>query len=211
MHYLHMEKDRPPFIPDQTYSGPGLMTDLFHCQALAPRLRIPPCCGRYDHHYIILSSQAGFTNAPSNMAPFWSIDIQLSIVDHHLGITTWSLGELSQAWFGSLTSTDQKNGVRGEVIGFACSRDPYICSILALIRHITYLWTNSASPNTPPAPSSTTQLPHPNPKVTPAVIINQLRLVVHFFGPDLGFLPLGVLDWLLCAAGAGLEIIRLRF
>ena len=136
------------------------------------------------------------------MAPFWSIDIQLSIVDHRLGITTWSLGELSQAWFGSLTSTDQKNGVRGEVIGFACSRDPYICSILALIRHITYLWTNSASPNTPPAPSSTTQLPHPNPKVTPAVIINQLRLVVHFFGPDLGFLPLGVLDWSLCAAGA---------
>ncbi|KAL7523299.1 hypothetical protein ACHAWF_000463, partial [Thalassiosira exigua] len=47
--------------------------------------------------------------------------------------------QLLQARFGSLTFTEQKNGVRGEVIGLECSGDPYLCPVKALVRRVFYL------------------------------------------------------------------------
>ena len=52
------------------------------------------------------------------------MDIQLSIGDRRLHIPMCSLAELSQARFASLTFTNQKNRVHGEVIGLAHSGDP---------------------------------------------------------------------------------------
>ena len=44
---------------------------------------------------------------------------------------------------GSLSS------VRSEVIGLACSGDPYLCPVQAIIRRVLYLCQNSAPSNTP--------------------------------------------------------------
>jgi hypothetical protein len=43
------------------------------------------------------------------------------------------MAELAQARFGSLTFTDQKNGVRGEVIGQASTGNSFICPVKALV------------------------------------------------------------------------------
>ena len=154
--------------------------------------------------FFFLLRPGEYTDAPSDTFPFRSMYVQLSIDDRRLDIAMCSLAELSQARFASLTFTDQKNGVRGEVTGLACSGDPYPCPVLALIliRHITHLWANSASSNTP----IVRVFHHPNSpsksKVTPAVITKQLRQAVQFLGPDLGFLLLDVLAQSLRAAGA---------
>jgi len=51
--------------------------------------------------------------------PFCLKDVQLFIGPRCLNLQTSSAAELAQACFGSLTFTDQKNGVRGKVIGQA--------------------------------------------------------------------------------------------
>jgi hypothetical protein len=56
--------------------------------------------------------------------PFRLTDTQLFIGDTRLQLLTAPTEELCRARFASLTFTSQKNGVRGEVIGLACSGDP---------------------------------------------------------------------------------------
>jgi hypothetical protein len=51
----------------------------------------------------------------NNKTPFCLKDIQLFIGPCSLNLQTLSTAESAQACFGSLTFTDQKNGVRGEV------------------------------------------------------------------------------------------------
>ena len=60
----------------------------------------------------------------TNKHPFLLEDIQLFIGDTRLNLLTNSDACLKQARFASLTFTGQKNGVRREVIGLACSGDP---------------------------------------------------------------------------------------
>jgi hypothetical protein len=43
------------------------------------------------------------------------------------------MAKLAQAHFGSLTFTDQKNGVRGKVIGQALTGNSFICLVKALV------------------------------------------------------------------------------
>ena len=57
--------------------------------------------------------------------------------------------QVQQAHFASLTFTNQKNGVHGEVIGLARSGDPYVCPVQAIVRRVIYLRQNMAPLNTP--------------------------------------------------------------
>ena len=99
--------------------------------------------------------------------------------------------------FASLTFTTQKNGVRGEVIGLACSGDPYLCPVQAIIRRVLYLRSHLAPPTTPLA-----RVFHTPDKVTASYLTARIREAVRSCGPDLGFLPAEVLARCLCAAGA---------
>jgi len=60
-------------------------------------------------------------------------DVQLFIGQQRLDLLHDSIALILQARFASLTFTDQKNGVRGEVIGLGCSGDPYLCPVKAII------------------------------------------------------------------------------
>ena len=124
--------------------------------------------------FFFLLRPGEYTDAPSDTSPFRFMDVQLSIGDCRLDIATCSIAELPQAWFASLTFTDQKNGVHGEVIGLARSGDPYLCPVLALIRRITHLRANSASPNTPIARVFHPPNSQSKSKVAPAIITKQL-------------------------------------
>ncbi|KAL3823120.1 hypothetical protein ACHAXA_006450 [Cyclostephanos tholiformis] len=107
------------------------------------------------------------------------------------------LEQICQARFASLTFTTQKNGVRGEVIGLACSGDPFLCPVKALVRRVLYLRQHAAAPDTPIA-----RVFNSVQSVTSSTITSCIREAVAFLGPDLGFLPSDVSARCLRAAGA---------
>jgi hypothetical protein len=78
-----------------------------------------------------------YTN--NDNTPFCLKDIQLFIGPRCLNLQISSTAELTQAHFGSLTFTDQKNGVRGKVIGQASTGDCFVCPVKALVRRVLYL------------------------------------------------------------------------
>jgi hypothetical protein len=65
--------------------------------------------------------------------PFCLKDVQLFISPCSLNLQTLSTAESAQACFGSLTCTDQKNGVRGKNIGQALTGNSFICPAKALV------------------------------------------------------------------------------
>jgi hypothetical protein len=85
----------------------------------------------------------------NNKDPFRLTDTQLFIRDTRLPLLTAPALELCLARFASLTFTSQKNGVRGKVIGLACSGNPYLCPVQAIICHVLYLHSHMAPPTTP--------------------------------------------------------------
>ena len=58
--------------------------------------------------------------------------------------TTIILAQLSDITFAGLTFTEQKNGVKGEIIGLTPSGDPQACGVRALARRVLHLRTNNA-------------------------------------------------------------------
>jgi len=129
--------------------------------------------------------------------PFCLKDVQLFIGPRCLNLQTSSAAELAQACFGSLTFTDQKNGVRGEVIGQASTGDSFGCPVKSLVRRILYLRSHNVPPTTPLSRVFNTPA-----RVTPSVLTATLRDCVQYLGPDLGFLPSEVSARSLQAAGA---------
>ena len=87
--------------------------------------------------------------------------------------------------------------MRGEVIGLACSSDPTLCPVQALIRYILYLRADNAPTSTPLARVFTITS-----TVTSAYLTTILRSTVAALGPDLGFLPQDISTRCLRAAGA---------
>jgi hypothetical protein len=85
----------------------------------------------------------------NNKTPFWLKDIQLFIGPCSLNLQTLSMTKLAQACFGSLTFIDQKNSVRGEVIGQASAGNSFFCPFKALVQCVLYLQSHNAPPTTP--------------------------------------------------------------
>lgn len=133
----------------------------------------------------------------NNNDPFRFEDVQLFIGDTRLNLTTSPIEQIQQSRFASLTFTSQKNGVRGEVIGLACSGDPFVCPVRAIARRVLYLRQHKAPPSTPLA-----RVFHSTTRVTAEVLTNYIRDSVTQIGPSLGFLPQDVSARCLRAAGA---------
>lgn len=159
-----------------------------HYQALADMIIIA---------FFYLLRPGEYTDTNNDSTPFRFEDVQLFIGDTRLALTTAPPEQLKQARFASLTFTDQKNGVRGEVIGLACSGDPFLCPVQAIIRRILYLRANNAPTYTPLA-----RLLNTKSRVTATSITNILRDTVSVLGPTIGFLPKDVSARCLRAAGA---------
>ncbi len=133
----------------------------------------------------------------NNKDPFRLTDKQLFIRDTRLPLLTAPALELCLAWLASLTFTSQKNGVCGKVIGLACSGDPYLCPVQAIICRMLYLRLHMAPPTTPLA-----RVFHTPNKITMSYLTSCIHESVTALGPDLGFIPSEVSAWCLHAAGA---------
>jgi hypothetical protein len=136
-----------------------------------------------------------YTN--NDNTPFFLKDIQLFIGPRCLNLQTFSAAELTQACFGSLTFTDQKNDVCGKVICQALTGDSFVCPVKAHVRRVLYLRSHNAPPTTP-----LSQVFNKPARVTPSVLTATLRDCVQYLGPDLGFLPSEVSARSLWATGA---------
>jgi hypothetical protein len=150
--------------------------------------------------FFFLLRPGEYTATPSDTTPFRYTDVQLFIGQRRLDLTSCSDAELKSATFVTLTFTDQKNGVRGEVIGLDRSGNPQLCPVLATIRRILHLRRHQAPPTTPLAAYYYNNTLH---VVTPSDISLTLRTAVSLLGPaTLGFLPDDVSARSLRASGA---------
>lgn len=135
----------------------------------------------------------------TNSQPFLFSSAQLFIGPRRLDFATATDAELLAATFGSLTFDNQKNGVRGEVIGLSTSGDPIVCPVRAIARRIIHLRRVGAPTTTPLARCYHNNKTH---KVTSSLITSTLRDSVRFLGHELGFLESDISARCLRAAGA---------
>jgi hypothetical protein len=150
--------------------------------------------------FFFLLRPGEYTATKSDTSPFRLCDVRLKVGDRYLNRTTATDAELNTATFASLTFTDQKNGVRGEVIGLSTSGDAHFCPVKTIVRRVIYLRTFNAPPNTPLGMYFYRNRWRP---VSPTAITATLRATVTFLGPSsLGFLAKDVSARCLRAAGA---------
>ena len=149
--------------------------------------------------FFFLLRPGEYTGTTSETQPFQFNSVQLFMGGARLDLNTATDDQLHAATVCSLTFDRQKNGVRGEVIGHYKSHDPYVCPVLALVRRVLHLRSNTAAQDTPLA---VVYRPGSRTPVTPAMITQTLRHHVSIIGPSLGFLPPEVSVRSLRAAGA---------
>ena len=140
-----------------------------------------------------------YTGTRSDTTPFRLCDIQLFVGPTRLDLFTAPEATLWTATFATYEFTDQKNGVRGEVVGLGRSGNPQFCPVLCTIRQVLYLRSLQAPRETPLASywKDTKIVP-----ISPKDITEVLRVAVTALGPLYGFLPKDISARSLRASGA---------
>ena len=133
------------------------------------------------------------------MPPFRLQDVQLWIDTQRLLHLQCPLADLALATFASLTFTNQKSGVRGEVIGHQCSGYQHACPVRAIPRRILYLHEHNAHSTTP---LNGLHHNHRWTYVTANNVTVALRASAALIGLSLGFLPSDVSAHSLRVGGA---------
>lgn len=130
--------------------------------------------------------------------PFRLQDIHLRVGQTLLPHLRCSLHDLHHANFVCLEFTNQKNGVRGELIGLGQSGDPEFCPVAAIINRIIHLRQHHAPPNTPLYSYFTRTWE----AVTTTSLTSILRQAALTSGPALGITPQDISVRSLRATGA---------
>jgi hypothetical protein len=150
--------------------------------------------------FFFLLRPGEYTATSSETTPFRFQDVQLFLGDRPLNLTTAPEGELLAATFATLTFTDQKNGVRGEVIGLGLSGHQHLCPVRAITRRILDIRRHGLPADTPLATTKIRQRLH---SVSPSHITVALRGAVGLFDSrEIGFLATDISARSLRAAGA---------
>jgi len=149
--------------------------------------------------FFFLLRPGEYTDSTSDTSPFELRDVQLFRGHQRLNLATCADAELLTASFCSLTFRDQKNGVKGEVVGLGHSGDALLSPTKILARRVIHLRNNGAVQTTP---LSRCYTPTGVKSIKPKDITDALRSAVTFLGPSLGFLPTDVSARCLRAAGA---------
>ncbi len=134
-----------------------------------------------------------------NTCPFKLEDVQLFIGARRLDLLLAPIVEIQTSTSASLTFTNQKNGVRGEVISHSKSGSVLTCPVTALTRRVIHLRENNATLDTPLA----TYYTNKKRAVTAKDVTETLQHSVLALGPNnLGFLSKDVSARALRAGGA---------
>ena len=141
--------------------------------------------------FFFLLRPGEYTDSPSDTSPFSFPDVQMWIGMQRLDLPTASTAQLHNATFFSLTFRNQKNSVRGEVIGLLHSNDPLLSPTRIIARRILHLCSHYAPDNAPLACVYSHQR---HSAIKPNDITSALQATVTYLTPaSLGFLPSDVL------------------
>jgi hypothetical protein len=149
--------------------------------------------------FFFLLCPGEYTGMVLDTCPFHLTDVQFWIGSLHSNASTLPLSDLIHITFAMLMFTNQKNGVRSEVIRLGHSGDPLFCPVLALQCRITHLCQHNQPPNTPLATFVQCSRVH---LISPPNITTALCASATLLGPSLGFLPSDINARSLQAAGA---------
>ena len=149
--------------------------------------------------FFFLLRPGEYANSPSDSSPFELRDVQLFRGQQRLNLAVASDAELLTSTFSSLTFRDQKNGVKGEVVGLGHSGDPFFSPTKILARRVLHIRSHTADTHIPLCKYFTATS---SKCIVPRDITKSLRDAVTFLGPSLGFLPSDVTARCLRAAGA---------
>jgi hypothetical protein len=116
-------------------------------------------------------------------SPFRLCDLHLMIGTHRLYHLTCPDVDLVNVNFIGLEFTNQKNGVRGEIIGLGRSGDVGFCPVEALINRVRHLRRHHAPPTTPLYNYFDHNHWHP---ITAAALTDTLCNTVHTLGSYYG-------------------------
>jgi hypothetical protein len=137
--------------------------------------------------FLLRSGEYAATDNPDS-TPFRFQDVHLLINARRLHPFTASDAELHQVNFIALEFTNQKNGVRGELIGLGRSGHPQWCPVYAILSRIHHLRARNAPLHTPLHQYFNNSW-H---SITSEVLTNQLRIAVTALGPNYGIPPLDI-------------------
>jgi hypothetical protein len=133
-------------------------------------------------------------------SPFRLQDIQFFVGAQRYSAATMPVNCLDTANFVTFEFTDQKNSVRGEVIGLGRSGDAHVCPVAATAERVRHLREHNAPPDTP---LCTYYHDNQSSYVTSKDLTTTLRLSVSALGAaNLGFLESDVSACSLRASGA---------
>jgi hypothetical protein len=131
-------------------------------------------------------------------SPFRYCDVHLMIGNRRLNHFTCHAASFDMVNFVALEFTNQKNGVRGELVGQGASGHPTWCPIKALIGRITHLRLNNAD-HTTPLYSYRTSIWQ---AVTTTLLTYRLRSTVLALGDHYGINPTDISIRSLRSSGA---------
>ncbi len=138
--------------------------------------------------YLLRPGEYADTSSPES-SPFRLQDIHLMVGCRHLAHLTCPEQELYSANFACLEFTkqftQQKNGVRGELVGLGKSGNAAFCRVTALINRILHLRRHHAGPTTPIHTYRTNRWE----SVTSATLTSALRQSTAVLGHALGISP----------------------
>jgi hypothetical protein len=127
-----------------------------------------------------------YTATATDDAAFRLQDLQLFIGDRFFDLSVAPISDLEAATSASLVFTNQKNGVREEVVNHATSGVSHCCLVRALARRAIHLGTHDAPPATPLA----SYYGHGRRRaIRSADITDALRAAARIIGDELGIRP----------------------
>jgi len=175
--------DSPP-----TRVKPIPLSVLRHAVSCARQLNTP------YHHAIADMITLGFffllqpgeyaDTANPESTPFRACDVHLFHAGICLSLQAIAAGTVPS--FVALEFTNQKNGIRGELIGLGPSRDPTFCPVRAACNRVLALHHGRAPPDAP----LYTYIQHPlTSTITSTSLTTTLRIAVQVVGTPVGLAP----------------------
>jgi hypothetical protein len=133
-------KPLPVAILQQALATARLTTSAHH-QAIADMITL-------GFYFLLRPGEYALSSNP-DATPFRLQDTHLMLQNRRLNPWRATQPELDQITFVGLEFTNQKNGVRGEIVGLGRSGDPTFCPVATILRRVHHLISHGAPPTQP--------------------------------------------------------------
>jgi hypothetical protein len=176
--------------PPPTRVKPIPLPIITHCAAVCRQANSPHAHATADmlligFFFLLRPGEYAHTSNPES-CPFRLCDVHLMHGVTRLDPFHAAEITLRSATHVALEFTNQKNGVRGELVGLGRSGHPHWCPVVAVIQRVLHLRLHQAAPSTPLYTYYDRNRPH---SITTCTLTSQLRHTVSAIGAQWGIGP----------------------